>query len=203
MDQAMDSLLKAISLQFRSVQFSHSVVFDSLQPHGHEACQPSLSTTDSWSLNSCPSGQWCHPTISSSIIPFFSGLQSFPASGFFPTSQFFTSGGQSIGVSALASVLPMNIQNWFPSGLTGWISLQSRTVVLEKTLASPLNCKKIKTVNPKGNQSWMLTGRTDAEAEAPRLWPSDGKNWLIGKNSDAGRDWRQDSPKICSVSWQL
>ena len=76
--------------------------------------------------NSCPLSQWSHPIISSSVIPFSSCLQSFPASGSFPMSQFFTSGGQSIGVSASASVLPMNIQDWFPLGWTGWISLQSK-----------------------------------------------------------------------------
>ena len=76
--------------------------------------------------NSCPSSWWCHPTISSSVIPFSSCLQSFPASGSFLMSQFFSSGGLSIAVSASASVLPMNIQDWFPLGLTGWISLQSK-----------------------------------------------------------------------------
>ena len=76
--------------------------------------------------NSCPSSQWCHPTISSSVVPFSSCLQSFPASGSFPMSQFFTSGGQSIAVSASTSVIPMNIQDWFPLGWTGWISLQSK-----------------------------------------------------------------------------
>ena len=76
--------------------------------------------------NSCPSSQWCHPTNSSSAIPFSSCLQSFPASRSFPMSQFFTSGGQSFGISASASVLPMNIQDWFPLGWTGWISLQSK-----------------------------------------------------------------------------
>ena len=79
--------------------------------------------------NSCPSHQWCHPIISSSVLPFSSRLQSFPALGSFPVSRFFTSGGQSIGVSASASAsafLPMNIQDWFPLGLTGWISLQSK-----------------------------------------------------------------------------
>ena len=78
-----------------------------------------------WS-NSCPSSQWCHPAISSSVVPFSSCPQPLPASGFFNMSQFFTSGGQSIGVSASASVLPMNIQDWFPLGWTGWISLPSR-----------------------------------------------------------------------------
>ena len=76
----------------------------------------------------CPLSQWCHPAISSSVVPFSSCLQSFPASGSFPMSQFFTSGGQSIGVSASASVLPMNIQNWFSLGWTGWISLQSKAL---------------------------------------------------------------------------
>ena len=76
--------------------------------------------------NSCPLSCWCHPTISSSIVPFSSCLQSFPASGCFPMSWLFTTGGQSIGASASASVLPMNIQDWFPLGLTGWISLQSK-----------------------------------------------------------------------------
>ena len=76
--------------------------------------------------NSCPSSQWCHPTISSSVFPFSSHLQSFPAAGSFQMNQFFASGGQSIGVSASASVLPMNIQDWFPLGFTGWISLKSK-----------------------------------------------------------------------------
>ena len=91
------------------------------------AHQASLSITNSWRYsNSCPSSQWCHPTISSSVVPFSSHLQSFPASGSFLMSQFFASGGQSIGVSASASVLPMNIQDWSALGWTGWISLQSK-----------------------------------------------------------------------------
>ena len=90
------------------------------------AHQASLSINNSQSLlNSCPLSRWCHITISSSVVPFSSCLQSFPASGSFPRSQFFTSGGQSIGASASASVLPMHIQDWFPLGWTGWISLQS------------------------------------------------------------------------------
>ena len=91
------------------------------------ACQASLSITNSQRLhNSCPLNRWCHPNISSSGIPFSSCLQSFPASGSFPVTQFFTSGGQSIGVSASKSVLPMNTQDWSPLGWTGWISLQSK-----------------------------------------------------------------------------
>ena len=88
------------------------------------AGQASLSIpTPGACSNSCPSSRWCHPTISSSVVPFSSWLKSFPASGSFPMSQFFASGGQSIGVSASASVFPMNIQDWFPLGSTGWISL--------------------------------------------------------------------------------
>ena len=91
------------------------------------ACQASLSITNSQRLhNSCPLNRWCHPNISSSGIPFSSCLQSFPASGSFPVTQFFTSGGQSIGISASKSVLPMNTQDWSPLGWTGWISLQSK-----------------------------------------------------------------------------
>ena len=103
-----------------SVQFSCLVVSDSLQPHGFQHARPPcpLPTPRVYS-NSCPLSRWCHPTISSSIVPFSSCLQPFPASGSFQMSQFFPSGGQSIGVSASASVLPMNIQDWFPLGWTG------------------------------------------------------------------------------------
>jgi len=114
------------SFQFSSAQFSFSVMSDSLWLSGLHARLPCPSPTPRAYSNSCPSSRWCHPTISSSVIPFSSCLQSFPASVSFLISQFFASGGQSIGVSALASVLPMNIQNWFPLGLTGWISLQSK-----------------------------------------------------------------------------
>ena len=106
------------------VQFSCSVMSDSLRPHGLQHARLScLSPTPGAYSNSCPSSRWCHPTISSTVVPFSSCLQSFPASGSFPMSQFFTSGGQSIGVSASASVLLINIQDWFPLGWTGWISL--------------------------------------------------------------------------------
>ena len=110
-----------------TVQFSRSVVSDSLQSHGlQHARLPCPSPTPRACSNSCPLSQWCHPTISSTVIPFFSCVQSFPASGLFPMSQFSTSNGQGIGVSASASVLPMKIQDWFSFGLTGWISLQSK-----------------------------------------------------------------------------
>ena len=110
-----------------SVQISHSVMSDSLQPHGlQHARLPCPSPTPGAYSNSCPSRRWCHPSISSSVIPFSSHLQSFPASGSFPRNQFFASDGQNIGVSASASVLPMNIEDWFPLGWTGWLSLQSQ-----------------------------------------------------------------------------
>ena len=97
------------------------------EPHGlQHARLPCLSPTPGAYSNSCPSSQWCHPTISSNVIPLSSCLQSCPASGSLPISQFFASGDESIGVSASASVLPMNTQDWFPLGLTGWISLQSK-----------------------------------------------------------------------------
>ena len=112
---------------FSSIQFSQSLVSDSLRPHGlQHARLPCPSPTHKTCSNSSPSSQWCYPTISSSVVPFSSCLQSFPAPGSFPMSQFFASSGQSFGPSASASVLPMNIQDWFPLGLTGWISLQSR-----------------------------------------------------------------------------
>ena len=108
-------------------QFSYSVTFSSLQPHGLQHIRlPYLSPTPWTCSNSCPSSQWYHPTISSSVVPFSSCLQSFPASGSSPMSQFFESGGQSIRVSASASVLPMNIQDWFPLEWAGWISLQPK-----------------------------------------------------------------------------
>ena len=112
---------------FSSVQFSCSVVSGSLWPHGMQHDRPPCpSPTPRVYSNSCPSCRWCHPTISSSVDPFSSHLQSFPALGSFLVSQFFPSGGQSIGVSASASGLPKNIQDWFPLGWTGWISLQSK-----------------------------------------------------------------------------
>ena len=110
---------------FNSVQFRHSVVSDSLQPHEPQHARLSCpSPTPRACSNSCPLSCWCHPTISSSVVPFCP--QSFPASGSFQMSHFFTSGGQSTGVPASASVLPMNIQDWFPLEWTGWISLHSK-----------------------------------------------------------------------------
>ena len=110
-----------------SIQFSHSVVSDSLRPHeSHHARSPCPSPTPGVHSDSCPSSRWCHPAISSSIVPFSSCPQSLPASESFQMSQLFTRGGERIGVSALASVLQMNTQDWSPLEWTGWISLQSK-----------------------------------------------------------------------------
>ena len=119
-----------------SVQFSRSVVSDSLRPHGLQHARPPCpSPTPGLYSNSCSSSWWCHPTISSSVVPFSSHLQSFPGSESFQMSQFFASGGHRIVVSVSASVLPMNIQDWPPLRWTGWISLQSKG--LSKVSPSP------------------------------------------------------------------
>ena len=108
-------------------QFSCSVVSDSLWPHELQHARPPCpSPTPRVHPNPCPLSWWCHPTISSSVVPFSSCPQSSPASGYFQMSQFFASGGQSIGGSASTSVLQMNTQDWYPLGCTGWISLQSK-----------------------------------------------------------------------------
>ena len=108
-------------LLYLSVQFSRSVVSDSLRPYESQHTRPPCpSPTPGVHPNTCPLSQWCHPTISSSVIPFSFCLQSFPASGSFPMNQLFTSGGQIIGVSASTSVLSMNTQDWSPLGWTGW-----------------------------------------------------------------------------------
>ena len=148
-------------------QFSGSVVSDSLQPQGLQharlACQ---SPTPGAYSNSCPSCRWCHPTSSSSVVPFSFLLQSFPASGSFPKSQFFTSGGQSIGVSASTSVLAINLQDWFPLGWTGWISLLSKglsrvfsntTVQKHQFFGAQLSLESKSHIH-----TWLL--------EKPKLW---------------------------------
>ena len=112
---------------YKRIQLSCSVVSNSLWPHGLQHTRPSCpSPTPGVHSNSSPLSQWCHPTILSSVVPFSSCLQSCPASGSFPMTQFFASGGPSIGISASKSVLPMYIQDWSPLGWTGWISLQSK-----------------------------------------------------------------------------
>ena len=119
--------IACMTIFFSSVQFRLSVMSNSLRPQGlQDARAPCPSPTPGVYSNSCPLNRWYHPTILSSVVPFSSCPQSFPASGYFPRSQLFTSVDQSIGVSASTSVLPMNIQDWFPLGWTGWIPLQSK-----------------------------------------------------------------------------
>ena len=138
----LTTVTRIILSSLNSVQFSHSVMSNSLQPHGlQHARLPCPSPAPRVYSNLSPLSQWCHPTISSSVVPFSSCLQSLPASRSLPMSQFFTSGGQSNGVSASASVLPMNIQDWSPLGWTGWISLQS------KGLARVFSNTQFKSIN--------------------------------------------------------
>ena len=149
-----------------SVQFSRSVMSDSFWPHESQHARPPYpSPTPGVYPNSCPSSRWCHPTISSSVVPFSSRLQSFPASGPFQMSQFFASGGQSIGVSASVSVFPMNIQDRSPLGWTGWISLQSKGQVKSvlqqhSSKASILQRSAFFTVQL--SHPYMTTGKTIA-----------------------------------------
>ena len=120
-------IINVIIVKGQSVHFSCSVISDSLRPHGLQHTRPPCpSPTPRVYSNSCALSQWCHPTISSSVVRFSSCLQSFPATGSSPMCQFFASGGWSIGVSASTSVLPMNIQDWFPLGLTSWVFFQSK-----------------------------------------------------------------------------
>ena len=143
------------------MQFSLSVMSDSLWPHGVQHARPPCpSPTPGVYSNSCPLSRWCHPTISSSVIPFSSRLQSFPASGSFPVSQLFTWGGQSIGVSASASVLLINIQVW-SLGWTGWISLLSKGLLQHHSSeASIFWCSAFFMVQL--SHPYMTTGKTIA-----------------------------------------
>ena len=150
-----------------SVQFSRSVMSDSLRPHGLQHARPPCpSPTPGVYPNSCPVHQWCHPTISSSVVLFSSCPRSFLASGSFQMSQLFTSSGQSIGVSALVSVLPTNTQDWSPLGWTSWISLQSKglsrvfyntTIQKHQFFAAPLSSQSNSHIH-----TWLL--------EKPYLW---------------------------------
>ena len=150
--------------RFQSVQFSCSVMSNSLWPHGmQQARLPCPSPTPRVYSNSCPSSWWCHPTISSSVIPFFSCLPSFPASGSFPMSQFFISGGQSIGASASASVLPMNVQDWFPSPCSPRDSQESSPTPQFKSISSSaLPFFIVQLSHP-----YMITGKTIALTRRP------------------------------------
>ena len=138
-----------MGIQFRSVQFSHSVVSNSLLPHeSQQARPPCPSPTPGVHSDSRPSSQWCHPAISSSVVPFSSCPQSLPASGSFPMSQLFAWVAQSTGVSALASILPKNTQGWSPPEWTGWISLKSmglsrvfsNTTVQKHSMSNIVSC---------------------------------------------------------------
>ena len=126
-DFGVKTVISSFTMEWSVSQFSHSAMSDSLRPresqHARPPCPSPILRACS---NLCPSSRWCHPAISSSVVPFSSCPQSLPASGSFPMSQLFAWGGQSIGVSASVSVLPMNTQDWSPLGWTGWISLQSK-----------------------------------------------------------------------------
>ena len=151
-------------VQFSSVQFSPWVVFNSLWPHGlHHARPPCPSPTPRVYSNSSPLSQWCHPPSHPLSVPFSSHLQSFPELGSFQMSQLFTSRGQSIGVSASASVLPMNIQDWSPLGWTGWVSLQYKglsRVFSNSSKGSILWCSAFSIVQL--SHPYMITGKTIA-----------------------------------------
>ena len=147
-------------IQFSSTQFSLSVVSDYLWPHGLQHTRlPCLSPTPGACSNSCPSSRWCHPTISSSVILFSSCLQSFPASESFPMTQLSKSSDQNIGALTSASVLPVNIQDWFPLGLTYVISLQSK----ETSDSVSKSLKKVSLLNC--FMSWSHSVVSDS------LWP--------------------------------
>ena len=125
-------MAKVLDIRFSSVQFSRLVVSHSLQPHESQHARPPCpSPTPGVQPNSCALSRWCHPAISSSVVPFSSCPQSLPASESSPVSQLFTWGGQSTGVSALASFLPKNTQDWSPLEWTGWISLQSKPYMVK------------------------------------------------------------------------
>ena len=146
---------------------------DSLPPHGLQHARPPCpSPTPGACSNSCPLSRWCHPTISSSVSPFSSHLQSFPASGSSQMSQLFTSGGQSIGGSASASVLPINIQDWSPLGGTGWISLLSKMGPLQ-------SCPQL--ANPSSPSLLSPATRTRERKGADVTGFCLGKEWLQGQ----------------------
>ena len=162
------------------VQFSQSVVSDSLRPHESQHARPPCpSQTPRVYSNSCPSSRWCHPAISSSVDSILKSRDiTLPAKVCLVKAMVFP-------VVMYGCELDCE-ESWAPINWCFW------TVVLEKTLESPLNCKEIQPVHPKGDQSWVFSGRTDAEAETPILWPPHAKSWLIGKDPDAGRDWGQE-----------
>ena len=150
-----------------SVQFSHSVKSSCLWPHESQYVRPPCpSPTPAVYPNSCPLSQWCHRAISSSVVPFSSGPQSFPASGSFPISQLFPSGGQTIGASASTSVLPVNTQDWSPLGWTGWINLLAVQGALKSLLqhhsSKALNLRLSAFFIVQLSHPYMTTGKTIA-----------------------------------------
>ena len=156
--------------------FSLSVVSNSLPPHGLQHTRPPCpSPSPEACSNSHPLSWWCHPTSSSSVVPFSSCLQSFPASGSFLMGWLFESGGQSIGASASASVLPMNIQGWFPLGWTGLISLHSKG--LSRVFSSTTVQKHLLVFL---STSYFLCQDTELKASGPRCTPSKGLVWIAG-----------------------
>ena len=185
-----------VNYQFSSAQFNFSVVSDSLRPHESQHTRPPCpSPTPRVHSDSCPSIQWCHPAISSSVIPFSSCPQSLPAAESFPMSQLFAWGGQSIGVWALASVLPMNTQSWSPLEQTGWISLQSKglsRVFSNTTVQSyPIICD-LMGCSPLACQAPLLIEFPRKEYRNGLPFPSTGgfslpRDWPVAPTLTTGR----------------
>ena len=176
-----------LTIIIRAVQFSCSVVSNSLRPHEPQHARPPCpSPTPRVYKNSCPLSWWCHPTISSSVIPFSSCPQSFPASGSFQMSQLFTSGGQRIGVSASTSVLQMNTQDWSPFGWTGWIFLLSKDS--KESSLTP----KFKTIN-------SLSEKCKSKPQWGTITHQSGwllSNSLQAKNAGEGVEKREPSYSV-------
>ena len=184
-----DQSLISDSRNFHSFQFSRSVVSSSLRPRElQHARLPRPSPNPGVCSNSCPSSQWCHPTISSSVIPFSSCPQSFPASGSFPMSQLFASGGQSIGVSASASVLPINTQGWFPLELTGLISLLSKG--LSRVFNNAIWKLSVSRWHP---FPWLDSGVARRILERRRLHRGQGLRVRRSVSSPCGKCWHQEA----------
>ena len=190
-----------------SVQFSHSVMSDSLWPHGLQHARPPCpSSTSSACSNSCPLAQWCPPTVSSFMVPFFSHIPSFPASGSFPVSQFFTSGVQSIGVSASASVLPMNIQDWFSLRLT-WLEL----LEVQGTLKSLLKLRSSKHQFLGTQLSFYVSSRATRNSlllSKDKKWYKGGAEdwfWQVGNMAEICTQnihWVTQRKFVCFIFWK-
>ena len=187
---------KAEMIWWCSVQFSCSVMSDSLRSHESQRARLSCpSPTPRVYSNSCPLSRWCHTTISSSVTPFSSCPQSFPASGSFPMSQLFASGGQGIGVSASASVLPVNTQDWSPLGWTGWISLQSKGLssLLQHHRSKASILQRLAFFTVQLLHPYTTTGKTIALTR----WTFD---WSDGSQSKWKRPWIRSLIKVTGRS---